>query len=233
MIDLPIRDEIKRLRSLGMMYSEICDEIGRLIPKGTLSYICKDVKLPEEYFVRHKQSLQENLKVAREKALVANTEKLRLRFEKIHEEASRVVTRRSENDYEKIALAMLYLGEGSKYRSYRGLSLGSSDPGILRTYIALLERCYYKKRTDFRVRIQCRDDQNQRKLEVYWTKELGISLDALYPTYSDKRTVGKPTAHSDYKGVCVVSCSGADIQLELDAIARLYEQEIWGISSFG
>ena len=226
MIKPEIRSQIRDLRSRGLTYGEICSELGFIIPKGTLSYICKDIKLSNDSLLRHRLQLRDILTTTRDKALVANREKLKRRFENIHNQASGVVRVEQNKDYEKICLAMLYIAEGSKYKSYRGLAMGSSDPVILRIYIKLLERCYAKTRDEFRARIQCRDDQDKEKLELYWTHELGLSPSVFYPAYSDKRTVGKPTQNTEYKGVCVVSCKGTDIQLELDAIARLYEKNM-------
>lgn len=233
MIEHEKRLKIRQLRSEGMTYAAICAYIGQEIPKGTLSYICKGVILPDDYYAQRKKHLRAHLTEIRQEALLVNSQKLKRRFERIHREAREVIELNDKKGSDKIHLAMLYIGEGAKYKSYRGLSMGSSDPDILRIYISLLERCYYKKREDFRARIQCRDDQDQEALKLYWAGALGISKESFYLSYSDKRTAGKPTKDSDYKGVCVISCSGADIQLELDAIARLYGQKIWGVSSFG
>lgn len=233
MIEQNVRDEIRQLRAKGMTYREICQEIGREVSKGSLSYICKDVVLPDEYFIRYKSILQENAKLAREKALIANKRILQTRLDTIQNRAQSVAASSSQIDHAKTCLAMLYIAEGSKYRSYRGLAMGSSDPDILRMFISLLEHCYHKKHSDFHARIQHRDDQNEQDLQAYWANELNLLPDAFYSSYVDKRTIGRPTRRMDYKGVCVVSCSGADIQLELDAIARIYGQKIWGISSVG
>ncbi len=113
---------------------------------------------------------------------------------------------------------MLYWGEGSKWQSYRGLSMGSSDIVMIQTYIGLLERCYGLRRADMKCRLILRADQNARALEDAWGEALGIINSNFYKTYVDKRTIGKTTAKIDYKGVCVVSCAGADIQLELAAL---------------
>lgn len=233
MIDPDLRHTIRSLRSKGMTYAEICNEIGRNIPKGTLSYICKDIALPASYSSRLKHIMQTNAANAREKALVTNAKNLAQRYKLISERATKVALSEQALDFDKKCLAMLYIAEGSKYKSYRGLAMGSSDPDILRLFIGLLIRCYGKKIENFHARIQHRDDQNSLDLTHYWSEELGIPLNVFYKSYSDKRSIGRPTANPSYKGVCVISCSGADIQLELDAIARLYGQNLWGIGAVG
>jgi len=39
---------------------------------------------------------------------------------------------------------------------------------------------------------------------------------------------GKKTQKADYKGVCVITCAGAKIQLELEEIANLLLEKIKG-----
>ncbi len=233
MINPKIRERIRQLRSTGRTYTEICNVIGQDIPKGTMSYICKDIVLSTESSARHKVYVLKLLEGARASALDANKRILDARFQAILDTANKVIEIECVQNSEKIYLAMLYLGEGSKYKSYRGLALGSSDAAILKLYICLLERRYDKKRSDFHARVQCRADQDISALRSYWSSELGILESAFYQSSPDKRTIGKATVNPDYKGVCVISCSSTDIQLELDSIARLYQQKIWGVSSFG
>lgn len=233
MIDQSLRIEIRNLRARGMTYAEICDKIGRHVPKGTMSYICKDVALPIEYSIRLKSILRTNAEIARKKALTANTAKQKNRQQSIVQNASRIATSNTPIDQDKRCLAALYIAEGSKYKSYRGLALGSSDPDILKLYIGLLIRCYEKNSGDFRARIQHRADQDNQELQHYWSTQLHIPVNQFYLSYADKRTIGKPTRKPEYKGVCVISCSGADIQLELDSIARIYGQKVWGIGAVG
>lgn len=233
MIKKTVRIRIRKLRAKGMTYSEICHKIGREIPKGTMSYICKDVSMSPKYIIRYKTVLKKRNEVARSVALIAIAKKQKARFEQIQANASEVIAQGIEVNYEKLCLAILYFAEGSKYKSYRGLALGSADPDILRLYMSLLVRCYKKNRDDFRARIQHRSDQDSKMLIEYWRKQLDIPSSAFYLSYADKRTLNKPTINTSYKGVCVISCSGADIQLELDAIARLYSKTIWGIGAAG
>jgi hypothetical protein len=146
---------------------------------------------------------------------------------------SRYVTELIDNnEVAKIALAMLYLGEGAKWRSRRGPQLGSSDPRIITIYVHLLEKCYGIKKEMIRCMVQHRADQNGEELLRYWAKVIGIPATQFYPSYFDKRSVGKPTKRSDYKGVCAISCPGTHIQLELDIIADIIS-DAWGISSVG
>ena len=126
-----------------------------------------------------------------------------------------------DRDVQKIMLAMLYLGEGSKWRSHSGLMLGSSDPSIIKLYVGLLGVCYGIEVDRLKCRVSYRADQDIRALEHYWAKIIGIPLKNFYKTKPDPRTIGKPTKRSDYKGVCVVHCGNTKIQHELEMIPKL------------
>jgi hypothetical protein len=125
-----------------------------------------------------------------------------------------------DKDVLKLLLSMLYLGEGSKWKSHHGLVLGSSDPDIIRLYICLLDRCYGISVEKLRCRVSYRADQDIHALQRYWSQVTCIPLSGFYKTIPDPRTIGKPTKNIDYKGVAVISCAGTHIQLELEMIPK-------------
>lgn len=221
---------IRELRGKGLTYSEIYTRVG-YIPKSSLTYICNNVELPKKYGEKIQKLNMEHLSKARQKALITNRAKMESRFAEARKSAAVVTQQAISINTLKLSLAMLYLGEGAKWSSRRGLALGSSSVLILQTYIALLEKCYAKERNDMKARIQYRADQNIMDLTDYWSKALKFSSNQFYKTAPDMRTAGKPTMKSNYHGVCVVTCSGADIQLELAAIASEFATKLGGYSS--
>ena len=233
MLTLEQKALIRTLRGRGYTYAEICDDLGVIIPKGSLSYICKNVILPDGYTEKLHIKNSEHMARIQQLARIKNREILESRIRAIESRAEKIVQKKLTDDAQKICLAILYAGEGSKHGSYRGLSLGSSDATILKLYMGLLEAVYGKTRDGFRARVQYRADQDLASLQEYWSRELSIPMENFYKSSPDKRTIGRQTKKDSYKGVCVVSCKGADIQLELASIARRYSQEIWGVSSFG
>ena len=191
MVSIKTRLKIQNLRSKGYSYREICEEVGDNVPKSTLSYICKNILMPDDYYAKQRKINLLNLEFARRKAFETNTKKYQMRLRAINQNAKNVFINKSKINLDKINLAILYKAEGSKYASYRGLSLGSSDPSILRMYIRLLQTCYSKKIDDFRARIQYRADQDILKLREYWSEQLGINPDAFYKSTPDMRSIGK------------------------------------------
>lgn len=228
--DKQLKDKIIRMRKQGSTFREIQQELGD-IPKASLSYICKDVELGEPY----KNKIRAlNLSVLRSARVLAGSANERAELDSLSTltiEAVRITNSNAEMDKHKVALAVLYLGEGRKRRSYRGLSLGGSDLTTLQIYLSLLQTCYGLKMNDIRAAVQYRADQNLDDLKMYWAAGLGLTLDQFYETKPDPRTEGKPTKRNDYKGVCVITCRGAAIQLELSLIAEQYAKKLWGYSS--
>ncbi|PIS42822.1 MAG: hypothetical protein COT24_01690 [Candidatus Kerfeldbacteria bacterium CG08_land_8_20_14_0_20_40_16] len=196
------------------------------MPKSTISNWCKGIKPPAFYTKKIESINQENLKKAREIAVQVN----RIRREKY------LANLRTKNlylinkitkDVSKIALAVLFLGEGSK--SVKGTVIfGNSDPAIIQLFLGLLRKCYKIDESKFRCTVQCRADQDTVKLEQYWSKITRISLNQFYKARIDPRTVNRPTLKLDYKGVCRIDYFSADVYNELKVIYQLICQQYEG-----
>ena len=57
---------------------------------------------------------------------------------------------------------------------------------------------------------------------INWSKATGLNKNQFYKTKPDARTIGKPTRNKNYKGVCVISCAGTKIQVELKEISKMF-----------
>lgn len=155
-------------------------------------------------------------------AVASNRAKRREYLKTLAEKNRHLRAKLVDKDVSKLALATLYLGEGAKWKSTRGLALGNSDPDIVKIYIQLLEQCYGINRNDLKARITYRADQDIEKLIEYWSNISGIPRNNFYETKPDPRTKGSRTRKKDYMGVCTVIGGGTEIQLELDIIARMF-----------
>jgi len=212
--------KVQKLRKLGKTYSEIKKEIGQNIPKSTLSYWCKKIPLASDYHKMIQALNVSNLNKARNIALMvkrAQREKYLKSIEDRNRHFSQVI---KNKDSAKIALAMLYLGEGSK-SSKGSLMFGNSDPVIIKLFVNLLRYCYKIDENKFRCTLQCRADQNIKKLEKFWAEITKIPLSQFYKARIDPRTIGKPSKKPDYKGVCRIDYFSAEIFIELMKIADI------------
>jgi hypothetical protein len=207
-----LRKRAIELRQQGLTYREIREKIGEAVPKGTLSGWLSKVILSEAAQIRLKTT--QNIAIANSQnrlLAVAANKLIRERYFRNIRDKNSIYEEALTNPFQaKIALAMLYLGEGSKGTQRACLGLANADPEIITLYLQLLDRCYSIDRNKFRLKIQCRADQNSEELMLYWSSLTGIPLQQFYRTYVDQRTLNKPTLKLDYKGVCMVYYLSAD-----------------------
>lgn len=216
------REQVITLRRSGKTYSEIQKELGIKIPKGTLSNWCSKVPLSKSKVERIKKINLENLSRARKKAQCAKKEGKQKLQKTFHIENSNLWNTYDESiETRKIALAVLFIAEGGKRTS--SIVFGNSDQNIIKMFLNLLRSVYEVDESRFRVTVQCRVDQDSKKLESYWQKVTNISKQQFYKPQIDKRTKGKPTKKSEYKGVCRIDYFSAKITQELQYIANTLE----------
>ena len=224
------KEAVINLRKKGKTFSEIQDSLNIKIPKSTLSYWCKKVVLPYRYYDKIELINIKNREKGRQQAVISNKLKFQELVDTLYKSNSHLSKKTKDKDISKMLLAMLYLGEGTKWKSHSGMILGNSSPDVINLYLHLLTQSYGIDTKKLKCRISFRADQNINALQEYWSKITSIPLKNFYKTKPDPRTVGKITKNADYKGVCVICGGSSKIQLELDAIAKLI---LWGYSSVG
>lgn len=216
-----LKGRARNLRAKGKTYSEIKTSLKIKMPKSTLSNWCKDIILPKWYQRKIDALNLMNSEKARKLALLTNKIKREILIKQLRNSNKYLSQKIKDKDVLKIILAILYLAEGAKWKSHRGLMLGNTDPTIIKLYIRLLQKCYNIKPKNLKCRISYRADQNIISLQKYWSRLTSIPMENFYKTKPDPRTIGKPTKKKNYKGVCVLTCKGTNIQLELEMIPTL------------
>lgn len=224
-VNKEIKTKVLRLRSEGNTYSEIRNMLRIEIAKSTMSIWCRNVKLPVWYKEKIKNINNKNLIRIRPIAHEVNRKK-RSEYLRFLLQKNSHLLKKLDKPTQKLLLSILYLGEGAKYKSSQMLSLGSSSPDIIKFYLKLLQNCYNIDESKFRVRIQCRFDQNIKLLESFWLRLTKLKKIQFYPTYIDVRTKGKPTLKKGYKGVCTIHYFSTEIQLELELLANAIMSKI-------
>jgi len=217
-----IINKVRKLRILGKTYGEIRKEISLKIPKSTLSDLCRGVKLPKNYIERISKLNIENLGKGRRIALEINKIKREEFFKKLEELNIPIAERISDKDIAKIALAMLCLGEASKYsKTGPSFCLGSSDYRIITLFLELLKECFDFNLEKVRCTVQCRADQNIDELEKYWMNVTKVPKRLFYKSRIDPRTIGKPTRKKEYKGVLKIDYFDSKVQHDLESLENL------------
>lgn len=217
-----LKSKALQLRKDGKTYGDIRKILGKPVSKSTLSHWLRDLVFTETQRKKLERRVASKIRKAQVKGWAISKEKRQQYLESLTARNTYLLPLIRKRDVARIALAMLYLGEGAKWRSHPGLHLGSSDPEIVRIYIKLLRKCYGIAGEDLRARISYRADQNLSKLTAFWSRITNIPRHHFYKTKPDPRTIGKKTMKKDYRGVCQITCAGTEIQLQLDIIARMF-----------
>lgn len=215
-----LKEKVIRLRKQGKTYFKIQKSLKQNIPKSTLSYWCRNIPLPGNYQRKIEEYNKFNLDKARKIAFIVNKNKREKYLKSVANRNKHLPIIFKNKNVGKIAVALLYLAEGRKKR--RGsLMFGNSDPFIIDLFLHLLRYCYNIDETKFRCTLQCRADQNIKKLEKFWSQVTKISLSQFYKARIDSRTIGKPSKKLDYKGVCRIDYFSADLYIELTQIPKI------------
>ncbi len=208
------------LRLQGHTYREISQHLGIVIPKSTLSTWFTDIVLSETALQRISSEFKRGNIKARESAVQANTKKRELYLNSLKLRNQHLQDSIEDCDTAKIALVMLYLGEGSKTKR-GGLYLGNSDPRVIKLFLGLLNRCYVIDKTKFRATVQCRADQDIEVLESHWSIVTGIPRTQFYTARIDSRTYGKPSINPNYKGVLRIDYFSAEIFNDIISVIEI------------
>ncbi|MDD4531090.1 MAG: hypothetical protein PHH21_00040 [Candidatus Pacebacteria bacterium] len=216
-----LKQHVIALRRKGKTYAEICSLLKVDIPKGTLSCWCNNVPTPKAYIEKVRKLNALHLIAAREKSVEAAHKVRQKQIEEIRIRNNHLLETIKDVDVAKIALAMLYLGEGTKNRKRGSVGFGNSDPKTISLFMEFMRNIYDIDESKFRCTLLCRADQNIKKLEKMWSKTTKIPLSQFYKARIDPRTIGKPTKKTDYKGVCVIDYFSAKVFAELLEIPKI------------
>ena len=215
-----IKEKVLKLRKNGLTYSEIIEKVDYPLNKSTLSFWCKNIKMPKSYLIRLEKIKKENVRRARELALKSNKERREKYLEEIRKRAENVCVISNNKNVAKISLAMLYLGEGTK-ETNGSLTFANSNPDIIKLFLFFLRFCYKIDEKKLRCTVMCRADMNIKKLESFWSEATKIPLEKFYKTRVDPRSIGKKSKNKEYKGVCRIDYFSSDLFLEIKEIYSL------------
>lgn len=219
MLSISLRQQTESLRREGKTFSEIKDLLKTDIPKSTLSYWCRNVPVPKSYHAKIQRLNKLNFAKAQQISSRNRKERREAFIKDIDSKNEDLLKFFAENEYSrKLSLAVLYLAEGSKTRS--SVMFGNSDPAVIVMFVNLMRECYKLDERKFRCTLQCRADQDIKKLEKFWAKTTKIPSRQFYKARVDKRTLGQISKKKDYKGVCRIDYFSSVVDLELRRVAQ-------------
>lgn len=210
------------LRRKGNSIGSIETMLG--IPRSTLSGWFRSVSLTKKQQAKLKQQSSQGLAKARVAAVRWHNAQKNNRLEKAAQMGAETLKRLSNDEATlELALAFLYLGEGSK--THDGTSLGSSDPRIAKFFVRGVQKIYGVPIENIKCYLHLRADQDVEKMKRYWSQALKLPRANFGKASIDKRTEGRPT-YTHYKGVCLIECGRVDIQRRLMYIANGFCEKI-------
>lgn len=216
-------EEAIRLREAGLSIRSI--ELALGVSRSTLSGWLRGVKLTEAQEKALRTSWINGLVSARLAASYKNRKKKLERLDFAKERAFKIVDAidLEETNVSKLALALLYSGEGFKVAEET--SLGNSDTKIVTAFYRLLDKVYGIDKNRLRIYLHLRADQSPLTEMKYWGRILDLTPKYFKIAPVDKRTIGKKTFEG-YHGVCAVRYYDVSIKRELVEIAKEYYRRI-------
>ncbi|MBC8447670.1 MAG: helix-turn-helix transcriptional regulator [Chloroflexi bacterium] len=215
------RQEAERLRrEEGLSYNEIAARTG--VSKSTLSYWLRDISLKPEHEARLQERLRANRATFAARALPINWERHARARQKAYQGGVDVTAALpDERAVDELALAMLYLGEGSK--SGNRVQLASTDASILRYFVWALVRIYGvdTSRLSFRLNLVESARPIEQQLKLWWSQQLECSLNRFIKTQFDPRSRAAQLT-GNYHGVCTVTYYDTYLQQRLLGLAYAY-----------
>jgi hypothetical protein len=217
------RLEAERLRKEeGFSYREIEEFSG--ISRSTLSNWLRDIPLTPQQEARLKERLRVNRATFAARAWKTNRERYKRAREEAYCKGADVVTDLPNRTcVDELALAMLYLGEGSK--SGGRVQMASIDPSILRYFLWSLRSLYNaeEERLSFRLNLVEAARPLEQGLLQWWAKELDCSQQQFIKTQFDARS-SRTQVTEDYHGVCTITYNNTNLQQRILGLAYAYVQ---------
>ena len=207
------------LRKRGFSIRDIEHRLG--IARSTLSGWFKTIKLTGGQKEKIMRDWKKALSKARGRAVLWHNAQKEKRLLVAEAEALKTFQGIDikNKDILELALAILYLGEGSKKNTET--ALGSSDPLMMKFFLAVLLNIYKLDVQTIRCELGLRADQDPLKMKRFWSKVLQLPLSNFRQVNVDKRTIGSRT-YPSYKGVCQIRCGNVAIQRKLVYLANLF-----------
>jgi transcriptional regulator with XRE-family HTH domain len=217
------RLEAERLRSEeGLSYNEIAERTG--LSKSTLSHWLRDMPVKPELAARLMERLQANRASFAERAWGVNKARYARARASAYAEGEQVAQGvPNEPAIHELALAMLYLGEGSK--AGNRVQLASTDADIMRFYVCALVDLYgvLPARLTYRLNLVEAARPTEDLLKQWWSDQLAcLPCDFMKSQYDPRSKATIITG--DYHGVCTVTCHDTYLQERLAGVAHAYLQ---------
>lgn len=203
-----IKNRAILLREKGFSFKEISEKIG--ISKSTASLWLRDIKL-SKIAKKRIYSLSIN---GRKKGIETNRKKREIENKIIEKKVEKYfsVANHAEID-PRIACALLYWGEGTKYDGNKSVSFINSDSEMVRYFLRTFRKSFDLNEKKFRALIHLHEYHDVEKQLKFWSNITKIPISQFNKSYLKKNT-GK-NKKENYPGCVSIRYSDIRIYKEL------------------
>lgn len=216
------RLEAERLRTEeGLSYREIEEITG--VSRSTLSHWLRDIPLTEEQKARLQERIRANRAAFAARAWKINRDRHRQAREEARRGGEKIVDDLPEKAcLDELALAMLYLGDGTKTGGR--VQLASTNPDILRYFLWTLRSLEVEEeRISLRLNLVEAARTVEQKLIRWWARKLDCSEEQFNKTQFDTRS-HQTKVTEDSHGVCTITHYSTYLQERILGLAQAYVQ---------
>jgi hypothetical protein len=206
MINVKIKNQAIALRRKGYSIKEISKKLP--IAQSTASLWLRDIELSE----KAKERIMELGNKGRDRGLRTNTERRALERLGIEKEVTKHFSSGIQID-SKIACALLYWGEGTKYPGNHSVSFMNADPAMIRYFLNVFRRSFALNEKKLRALVHLHEYHDVEKQQMFWSEVAGIPLAQFNRAYIKPNTGKNKKEH--YPGCISIRYSDSRIYKEI------------------
>jgi transcriptional regulator with XRE-family HTH domain len=206
MIALEKKQKAVALRKKGYSFREISVRLG--IAQSTASVWLRGITLSQEAN-RRIHAISDN---GRRKGLASNTKRRDSERKRIQEEVDEYLAKIVEVD-PKVACALLYWGEGTKYLQNHSISFMNADPVMIQYFLRVFREGFKLDETKLRALVHLHEYHNVEKQQKFWSETTGIQIKQFNRSYIKPNT-GK-RKKENYPGCISIRYSDSKIYKEV------------------
>lgn len=203
-----LKNKAEKLRKQGFSFREISEKLG--ISKSTASLWLRDIELSN----KSKERIKKLGIDGRKKGSEVKRNKRKLENSEIKEKVAKYFSGYTQSRIDsKIACALLYWGEGTKYEGNTSVSFMNSDPEMIRYFLLTFRKSFDLEERKFRALIHLHGYHDVKKQLEFWSNVTEIPIRQFNKSYLKKNT-GK-NKKENYPGCMSIRYSDIRIYEEL------------------
>lgn len=203
-----LKNKAVELRKGGFSFREISEKIG--IAKSTASLWTRSVKLS----TKARQRIEILSINGRKKSVEVNQRKRKIESEEIRKKVEEYFSDHEQLKINpRLACALLYWGEGTKYAGNKSVSFMNADPEMIKYFLRMFRKSFDLEEKKFRALIHLHEYHNIKKQLKFWSNITKIPVSQFNRSYLKKNT-GK-NKKENYPGCICVRYSDIKIYKEL------------------